>query len=91
MELFSPVLLRGKLLIQELWKRGVEWDEEIEDIEIQNQWTKLKKDLENVSDYKVERNISIDYKDVRYTLLCFCDASKRSYSAAVNLHQESAN
>ena len=49
--LFSPVLLRGKLLIQELWKRGVEWDEEIEDIVIENQWTELKKDLENISNY----------------------------------------
>ncbi|KAH3720103.1 hypothetical protein DPMN_062996 [Dreissena polymorpha] len=44
-------------------KRQSNCGKEIEDIEIQNQWTKPKKDLENVSDYKFEPALSRDTGD----------------------------
>lgn len=48
--LFSPVLLKGKLLLQSLWSKGHNWDNEISSGDL-NVWCFIKSDLSKLSDY----------------------------------------
>jgi hypothetical protein len=34
----SPVTIRAKIMLQDLWKQTVEWDDELS-LDIQQQWT----------------------------------------------------
>ncbi|XP_053395800.1 uncharacterized protein LOC128555967 [Mercenaria mercenaria] len=85
--LFSPVLLRGKLLIQQLWQKGLDWDDEISE-EDASQWNIINSDLESLSSQKLQRCVTTERGNcVHYSLICFCDASKLAYSTAIYLRQ----
>lgn len=87
--LFSPVLLKGKLLLQSLWCKRLEWDDEIsrDDEEI---WLSIRSDLSKLPEYQVKRCISLKAKDedVESYLICCCDASTHAYAATVYLLQK---
>ncbi|XP_060575739.1 uncharacterized protein LOC132733143 [Ruditapes philippinarum] len=89
--LFSPIILRGKLLLQDLWSRNLDWDDPVEDTETKLSWTSLRLDLYKLSEYTLPRCLAVSQTDehIEYHLLCFCDASSKSYSAVVYLRQES--
>lgn len=89
--LFSPIILRGMLLLQDLWSRNLDWDDPVEDTETKLSWNSLQLDLEILPDYTLPRCLAMNQTDehIDYHLLCFCDASSQSYSAAVYLRQES--
>lgn len=88
--LFAPITLSGKLLLQQLWSRKVEWDDVIEDIDTKSKWNNISSDLSSISEFALKRCIAInDNSQVSYKLLCFCDASSSAYAAAVYLHQTS--
>lgn len=91
--LFTPVSLKGKLLLQKLWSRKVDWDDPVEDDNIKTSWFSLCSDLEKLSKYPINRCVGIttNERDVVYRLMCFCDASSTAYSAATYLHQEQEN
>ena len=90
--LFSPVLLRGKLFLQTLWDRHIEWDDKIcnEDLVV---WTNIRSDISNVSACTVNRCIALDERNenVNFHLLCFCGASASAYAAVVYLHQRNTD
>lgn len=90
--LFSPVLLRGKLFLQALWNKRLEWDDAIcnEDLVV---WSSISSDFSKLSNYQIKRCIamSVNNENVKYHILCFCDASKYAYAAAVYLLQRSSD
>jgi len=92
--LFSPIVVRGKLLLQELWKEHLDWDDKIQ-VGILPKWFSVQSELKNITEHKVPRSILINTEnkidEVKFRLLCFCDASARAYAAAVYLHQISGN
>ena len=92
--LFSPIVVRGKLLLQELWKEHLDWDDKIQ-VGILPKWFSVQSELKNITEHKVPRSILINTEnkidEVKFRLLCFCDASARVYAAAVYLHQISRN
>jgi hypothetical protein len=59
MGLVSPVILHGKMLLQEMWESGIDWDTKITDEHV----------LDN------NRVLFSQDKYVKYNLLCFCDSS----------------
>ena len=89
MGLYTPVLLRGKLLLQTIWSRNYDWDENIDDSDILSVWSSLSADLVKLSSLKVHRCIShgVDTNSVIYDLFCFCDASSKAYATCVYLRQ----
>ena len=91
--LFSAVLVKGKLLLQEIWKKKYGWDDVIGDDDIRKRWFVIKDDIAHLSKSAVQRCIGIEDNDemVKYNLLCFCDASRSAYAATVYLHQFSKN
>ncbi|XP_064098089.1 tachykinin-like peptides receptor 86C [Macrobrachium nipponense] len=46
--LFAPIIVRAKVLMQKIWKLSKRWDDVLPP-ELQEEWSKIKKDLENVS------------------------------------------
>ena len=90
MGLFSPIVITGKTLLQDLWVREFDWDDPIEDLTVRQIWNDLQMDLQDISKYKVQRYIGNEEKDGSvYNIVCFCDASKKAYATVVYLHQES--
>ena len=87
--LVSPILVQGKAMLQTLWSKHLDWDDTLDDEDIAL-WTSIRRDLGNISQITVPRNIAMkSTTPVKFRLACFCDASKIAYSAAVYLHQES--
>ncbi|XP_052764084.1 uncharacterized protein LOC128206005 [Mya arenaria] len=83
--LFSPVTLNGKLLMQQLWKEKLDWDDIDEHVQ---EWKTIKLDLERIPTFKLKRCVTNEADDsVTYSLVCFCDASERAYSSAIYLRQ----
>ncbi len=81
--IISPVILRGKLLIQRLWQQGKDWDDEISEADAL-EWSIIKTDLDLLYQHKVHRCVTSECdQSVEFSLVCFCDASEKAYSAAI--------
>ncbi|XP_077996706.1 uncharacterized protein LOC144450013 [Glandiceps talaboti] len=82
----SPITVKAKRFIQELWKQKVAWDEPLDE-ELSNQWQEIATDLQVSSSTSISRQYfsdNPDYKDV-HELHVFADASPKAYGAAVYL------
>lgn len=85
--LFCPVVLRGKVLLQELWKKGINWDERVSDQD-RMKWSSIISDIAKISEYCVPRCFGkVDSNILNQQLLCFCDASEKAYTAVIYLYQ----
>ncbi|MCG7879158.1 MAG: reverse transcriptase domain-containing protein [Candidatus Thiodiazotropha endolucinida] len=87
--LFSPIILKGKLLLQSLWIKHLQWDDDLveEDVKI---WLPIKNDLITVSDYEISRQVTTNKQDgIASFLVCFCDASSKAYATTIYLVQHS--
>ena len=85
--LVAPILLKPKLLIQDLWKAKVGWDIRIPE-QYMKSWHGIKKDLFRIGEIVVERCINPDNGTCgpqRFQLVCFSDASKVAYAAVIYL------
>ena len=86
MGLLSPVLLKGKIFIQSLWNKNLDWDDALssEDISV---WNAVSSDLSKLPEHQISRCIALNenVNTGRYILLCFCDASTHAYAATVYL------
>ena len=88
--LFSPILLKGKVFLHSLWCKHLDWDDSIENEDLK-QWSTIRLDSSSLSDLQVNRCIAMNGNgsDIKYHLICFCDASKDAYAAGVYLLQTS--
>ncbi|VDI04630.1 Hypothetical predicted protein [Mytilus galloprovincialis] len=86
--LFSPIIISGKMFVQDLWKRNLQWDDELSTEDL-SKWINISTELKRVSEVFIPRCVYLHsvLNDKTCKLLCFCDASARAYSAAVYLHQ----
>lgn len=91
MGLFSTVLIKGKIFLQSLWSKNLNCDDAInrEDLVI---WSSISSDLSKLQEHQINRCIALKECDgnVRYFLLCFCNASARAYPAVIYLLQISS-
>lgn len=77
----GPVIIRGKMLIQELWKNELDWDEAVTGT-LKTDWTRFNEDLGNVNLITTNRWLGIK-EGLDVELHGFCDASEKGYGAAV--------
>ncbi|XP_058817788.1 uncharacterized protein LOC131681096 [Topomyia yanbarensis] len=91
--LLSIFTFYGKLLIQELWRRGCDWDQQIagENAEKWNQWIARLPEVENVRIplYYFRGGHDLDFSSVK--LHVFVDASEGAYGAAAYLRIETVD
>jgi hypothetical protein len=81
---FSPILIRGKMLVQELWKAQVKWDDSIPDSMLQ-ELSFLVQEMICLQEIKVPRWIKVTAK---IQLHSFSDASGKAYGAVSYLRCE---
>ncbi|XP_035229049.1 uncharacterized protein LOC118201122 [Stegodyphus dumicola] len=83
-----PVSLIPKVLLQNIWKRKINWDDVLP-IDISNRFLAWVKKLSLLKECKIPRRlVSGPFEDCRISLHCFCDASEVSYAACIFLRSE---
>lgn len=85
MGLASPVLIQGKKLLQDIWRSGVGWDEEITPGE-GDQWREYLRSLKLLEGLRIPR--CIRHSAHEGELHIFTDASETAYACAVYWRQE---
>ena len=84
--MLAPYVMRAKALIQELWTRSYDWDQEIDDAELLKRWDEWLTELEDLNGFEVNRCYrpmslsSVSCKTTRQ-LHVFCDASLLGFGA----------
>lgn len=81
--LLSPYMITAKLLLQNLCKAQITWDEELPE-KYSEEWLNWIKDLHNVNYLNFPRFVMVSHMS-NIELIGFCDASKSAYAAAVYL------
>ncbi|XP_054272911.1 uncharacterized protein LOC128993174 [Macrosteles quadrilineatus] len=79
----APVTFLAKGIMQELWKLGLNWDEEIP-FHLKSVWEEFIKQLRNLSDLTIPRLV-VPNKPLSYQLVGFSDASAQGYCATLYL------
>jgi len=82
----SPVILIGKLLIQELWQAGLTWDEPITDV-FHQKWEGYLDSISQVASLHIPRwYFKSTYDppaDVELALVGYSDASEKAYGSVI--------
>ncbi|CAG7706308.1 unnamed protein product, partial [Allacma fusca] len=81
--LMSPVTIRGKLIMQSLWKLQINWDQVLPS-DITHAWNAFYRDLLQITRIRIPRCIT-GPGEVRHELHGFSDASEQAYAAVVYL------
>ena len=81
----SPVLIQAKVFMQDLWKRKLEWDEQLSP-DLQSTWNTILKELNCATTTMIPRKY-FDHNNRNcdeYEIHCFTDASlNKGYGAAI--------
>ena len=90
--LLSPITIRGKVLLQQVWGKHLDWDDPL-DQEDASEWQEIRDDLLKIQNIHIRRSVCLSDPEYEkgYTLVCFCDASNKAYATSVYLLQRSKN
>ncbi|XP_055542571.1 uncharacterized protein LOC129728179 [Wyeomyia smithii] len=80
LELIAPVVIRGKMFMQELWLAHCDWDQPVPNA-IQEKWKTYHRDLAGIAEYRIDRYAFLPHAKVQ--LHTFSDASESAYGACV--------
>lgn len=85
MGLASPILIQGKRLIQDIWRSGIGWDENIipKDEEI---WKNYMESIDQLKSLRIPRRVM--QSGTEGELHIFTDASEKTYSCAAYWRQQ---
>ena len=85
----APVIVTAKMMIQQLWAAGVEWDENLAGTQIAEQYMNWVKDLENLKEIEINRQYVPPETNVKSKQMhIFNDASEKSYATVAYLRSE---
>ncbi len=84
--LFSPVVVLARILFQQTWKLGLNWDAPVPE-DLQQQWDSWLSNLPLLNAHPVPRRLTLPSSDSSSVLSLhgFCDASTVAYGAVVYL------
>lgn len=77
----APFVVRAKIILQELWRIKVGWDDEVPE-NIKNQWIEWLDELKHLPEVSVARQYG---PEGQYQLHIFCDASELAFAAVAYL------
>jgi hypothetical protein len=80
--LASPIVVTAKLLMQNLWRKQIEWDQVLHEVD-HNNWIHFRAKLNELQEIKVARCIISKSKIKSNKLLGLCDASSVAHGACV--------
>ncbi|XP_074114129.1 uncharacterized protein LOC141537181 [Cotesia typhae] len=82
--LISPVVIRAKILLQQLWLEKLDWDDQLCPDTI-HQWAKFKEDISKLTELRIPRWINLQSNSYSIQLHGFSDASQLAMAAVVYL------
>ncbi|XP_055604591.1 uncharacterized protein LOC129752834 [Uranotaenia lowii] len=82
--LVGPVVVQAKMIIQQLWRLKVGWDDPLDE-QYQNRWKEYKQSLMPLESLSVPRWLGFSKDCVSVQLHGFCDASEVAYGACLYL------
>ena len=85
-----PYVIVAKILLQELWMRGYDWDDEVHD-EIANKIRDWFEQLKSLKEVKIPRCLRSPKHVKSKRIVTFVDASQKAYGAAVYMRCEYNN
>lgn len=80
--LVSPIVIRAKMLMQELWQLKLSWDEPVSE-RLRQEWIQLKNDITILENITVPRHINVSPRTKKLIYHGFSDASKKAYGACI--------
>ncbi|MCG8429838.1 MAG: hypothetical protein MJA29_01505, partial [Candidatus Omnitrophica bacterium] len=81
----APYVIRAKVILQDLWVKGVDWDEPLEHDDVTD-WSSWVRDLDRMSAVVIPRCYwPIQFVPVLYALHTFVDASEKAFAAVCYL------
>ncbi|XP_044014169.1 uncharacterized protein LOC122856520 [Aphidius gifuensis] len=86
----TPVIIIGKIFLQKLWNKRVDWDEQL-DNELQLEWQTYCKHLQDVNCLKIPRWLHTAPDNLSVEIHGFSDASNVALGAAVYLRVKRHN
>lgn len=86
--LLGPIVINAKLLLQELWKLKLDWDDEVP-VELKNKWQFFEGNLEDIVKLAIPRQAVLS-EYVRIELHDFCDSSIKAYGICIYIRCISA-
>lgn len=86
----APITVKGKILLQKLWKAKIRWDEKIEE-KFMEEYREITEAIRNIKKIEVPRCYS-KYLETAIKLQShtFCDASELAYAACVYFRMETS-
>ncbi|XP_060869420.1 uncharacterized protein LOC132944179 [Metopolophium dirhodum] len=85
----SPVLVKGKIFLQQLWSMKIDWDARLP-LNIQERWGKFYEDLERLKYLSIPRKAIPERTDI-IDVHGFCDASEEAYAACIYIRSQSSD
>lgn len=76
-----PVLLRGKMFLQQIWSMKIDWDTELSS-DIQGRWKSFISDLQDLKCLSIPRKVK-PLSNHPPEIHGFCDASQEAYGACI--------
>ena len=83
LEYVEPVTVKAKIMIQDLWKQNLSWDEDVPS-EHKDQWLNWISDVSNLTSIEIPRPYFLTSISKRQ-LHIFCDSSQLAYGAVAYL------
>ena len=83
LQLLAPFTLRAKVVMQEIWTAGLDWDDPVPD-KLKTKWNVWINELRDLSNFHIPRCIRLP-DPIETQLHVFSDASKDAYAAAAYL------
>ncbi|XP_071577848.1 uncharacterized protein [Temnothorax nylanderi] len=80
--LLGPVIVTAKLLLQELWQSGCQWDESVPQ-HIHTRWSGFRSELANLNQLRIPRRVKFATDSQSVQIYGFCDASQHAYGACI--------
>nr|CAI5838888.1 unnamed protein product [Callosobruchus analis] len=79
--LVSCIIIVAKLMIQQMWIRKLEWDDELPN-DLRDNWIRFREDLKCITELSIPRRAVLS-EYIRIEIHGFSDASEKAYAACV--------
>nr|XP_044249383.1 uncharacterized protein LOC123002820 [Drosophila takahashii] len=85
----SPVIVRAKIFMQEIWLRELSWDQPLP-VDLVTKWRDFLKGYPTLKEVRIPRWVKF-HPDAKLQYHGFCDASQSAYGAAIFVRVETSD
>lgn len=91
LQFLGPIIIKGKILLQDIWRSGIDWDDIIGE-SLQEKWLVWLREVKQIDKFKIPRCYFRSGEEVgNLQLHLFSDASEKAYAAVAYFRFKSNN